>query len=121
MTRRCLILVSVLVLLSGWLLHISTTSGPSVTPALAQAEPTSTRPPVPPLATATPEPTAPPVSTPEESEAPPSEPPTPTPTLALLLPEVGGGKVSTPFTLWLGLALLIAGAATMMGRAHKRE
>jgi hypothetical protein len=121
MTRRWVILVSLLVLVSGLLLHLSIDSGASVVPALAQAEPTSTRPPVPPLATATPEPAAtsepPPSQTNKEST---TEPPTTTPTVIPIMPEAGG-KTSLLSISLLSLTLLIAGAVTMIGCAHKAE
>lgn len=128
MTRRCLILAGVLALLGGVLLQISIASVPSVTPALAQAEPTSTRPPVPPLATATPEP-LPPTATPvpppptddsDTGSAPSPPTTTPTSTPVALLP-ASGDATGIPPTMWVGLGLLMAGSAAMIGLARKIE
>jgi len=118
-------LMGVLMMLSGLLLQIDASRDSSVTPALAQAEPTATRPPVPPLATATPAP-PPPTATPvppppSDDEMPAPESPSPTPTVVPIMPEAGGG-FRIPSVLFLGLGLLLmVGAIAALPQRRKPE
>lgn len=125
MTRRVLVLIGVLMMLGGVLLRMNMDVGPTVTPVLAQAEPTATRPPVPPLPTATPEPlppTATPVQPPpSDDETPAPEPPSPTPTVIAMLPEAGG-RFRVPSVLFLSLGLLlVVGAIAAIPQVRKTE
>jgi NaMN:DMB phosphoribosyltransferase len=113
MTRLSLILVSSLVFLSGLALFTVLGSDSMVCSALAQAEPTATRPPVPPLATVTPKP-----ASNDNSEPMPASPTSiPTPTLVPLMAETGGAPNGLLIML-LGIGPLIIGIAMLSFCMH---